>query len=138
MIAEGILKSRFACVNAWLYNNNNNNNNNNNTSNGDGNGHTRSSHERTMLKKILGKLWYMLCWFLTTSTLYYACMGFDLLSVKKGWIAYSHLNWIGHWTVFGIIIGNQILNMILPKRKKSVSSSSSSSSSTPAEVKKDL
>ncbi|CAO3593254.1 unnamed protein product [Absidia cylindrospora] len=39
---------------------------------------------------------HALAWFLTTSTLFYAGVGFDLLSISSSWVAYRQVYYFGH------------------------------------------
>ncbi|KNE55754.1 hypothetical protein AMAG_01631 [Allomyces macrogynus ATCC 38327] len=54
------------------------------------------------------------CWLLTTSALYYAALGFDLLTFQAIWQAFNALYWVGHIAVVVVLL----ITFIVPGPKR--------------------
>ncbi|KAL7754334.1 hypothetical protein RI367_000315 [Sorochytrium milnesiophthora] len=65
-----------------------------------------------------GMLVSAVCWLLTTSALYYAAVGFDLLKWHKIRVAAGSVYWSGHWSVLLIILATTLLKQQTRKTKR--------------------
>ncbi|KAI8342399.1 MBOAT, membrane-bound O-acyltransferase family-domain-containing protein [Chlamydoabsidia padenii] len=50
-----------------------------------------------------------LAWCLCSSTLFYAGVGFDLLSLSSSWVAYRQVYFVGHLCLFGLLVSSRFL-----------------------------
>lgn len=66
------------------------------------------------------KLSFVFAWFLTTTTLVYAGVGFDLLTLSSSWIAYKQVYFFGHILLALILLSSPLLPKY-PTQKKNKS-----------------
>lgn len=61
----------------------------------------------TQNNPILETAWKVLAWITCTSTVNYAVVGFDLLLIRKAWVAYKAVWFIGHIAIASILLGGK-------------------------------